>query len=407
MSVKPARLCRLLEERSAGGLVSVTDREEVIAGNSPAERMDALIQTILRQRSDNNSAIQLLDCLRMTSFRLPQNLSITHTIIWVVPTAEFAACVVHSVQTSSVLKEPVQPYFWPVQCSSSLVEATPQGYLFRLSNVFTSIRTNLVLVFPESPREEDVRRAVQGARLKWGSEIGSSQSNVLYVFSDVITSSQSISPVLYRTASCTDHLVGSLRDIERDGRAPWVTAGFDGLRGELSLYHQMLWLTKLLVEEERTWRGEESQWLHDIGWPRRSPPSLTDSKERVLRRRLKDWEGNRLCNYLKTSYLWSCDPNSLVGFVPSSQLKDYVIHHPDLSFDPPLIRDSPFQLQDTNECTLQSKWFLDEIPRGAPSLITTGSVRTDIATPTLIKLASFNCCQLTTQCIISYLQQQQ
>ena len=367
--------------------------------------MDKLIQTVLRQRSGNNSAIQLLDCLRMTSFQLPQNLLITHTIIWVVPTAEFAACVVHSVQMSSVLREPVQPYFWPVQCSSSLVEANPRGYLFRLCNIFTSIRTNLVLVFPESPCEEDVRRAVRGARLQWGSEIGSSQSNVLYVFSDVVSSAQSMSPVLYRTASCTDNLVRSLRDIEGDGRAPWVSAGFDGLRGELSLYHQMLWLTKLLVEEERVCRGEESQWLDDIEWPAQSSSSLRDFKEHVLKSRLTDWEGNHLRNYLKTSCLWSYDPNSLVGFVPSFQLKDYIIHHPDLSFDPPSIGDSPFQLQDTNECTLQSKWFLDEIPRDAPSLITAGSICTDIATPTLIKLASFNCCQLTIQCMISYLQQ--
>ena len=399
MSVKAVKLCRLLEGRSSGELVSVTDRE-VIEATSPAEQMGDLIQNILRERSEKNSAILLLDCLRMTSFQLPQSLSITRTIIWVVPTAEFAACVVHSVHKSSVLREPVQPHFWPVRCSSSPVEASPQGFLFRLCNVFTSIHTNLVLAFPESPREEDVRRAVRGARLQWGSP----QSNVLYVFSDVVSTARSMSSVLYRTPSCTDNLVRSLRDIEGNRRAPWVTAEFDGLTRELSLYHQMLWLTKLLVEEERVCGGEESQWLHEIGWTLQSPPSF---KECALKSRLTDWEGDHLCNYLKTTCLWSRDSDSFVGFAPSSQLKDYVIQHPDLSFNPPLIRDSPLQLQDTSESTWPSKWFLNDVPNDAPTLLTAGSVCTDIATPTLIKLATFNCCQLTIQCIISYLRQQQ
>ena len=405
LSVKAVKLCRLLEDRSSGGLVSVTDRE-IIEAASPAEQMGDLID-ILKERSENGSAILLLDCLRMTAFQLPQNLSITRTIIWVVPTAEFAACVVHSVHKSSVLKEPVQPYFWPVQCSSSLVEATPQGYLFRLCNIFTSMHTNLVLVFPESPCEEDVRRAVRGAKSQWVPEIASSQSNVLYVFSDVVLSAQSVSPVLYRTASCTDNLVRTLQDIERDRRAPWETAGFDGLRRELSLYHQMLWLTKLLVEEERVYKGEVSQWLDEIGWQIQSSPSLAEFKEHLLTRSLTDWEGNHLRNYLKTSCLWSRDPNNFLGFVPSSQLKEYVIQYPDLSFTPPEIRDSPFQRQDTNDCTLQSRWFLDEVPKDAPTLITAGSVCTEVATPTLIKLATFNCCQLTIQCMKSYLQQQE
>lgn len=397
MSIKPDSLCRLLIHRSSGRLISEVDRQEIMSKRevAPSEQIDSILEKLkTRSGYDNdqdttatntgkNASLFLLDCLRSTPFHIP-NLPVINTILWITPSADYAAYLIQTLNSSPDIQE---PFFWPVEISSL---SPTHSFLYRVCNVFTSFKSKLILVFPQGPTSEDMRHAIQGALKQW--------TNIsLVVYSGLASVyDHRYGSVIYKTASCTPELVEFLNE---DGRSlSWAVNDFTELQRETDLYNQMMWLAKLMFEDSK---GEESEWLRKVGW---TGTMDGHQKEEILTRNLKDWKSNELCRYVLKTRLWSCDPDGLAGVAPVELIQEMI------SGDvvrplPNMIYSScddvtKFGVDEATKYDPIAGVVLSEVAKLLPTLVTSGVMPVDVMTPTFRRLAIEKCCKFAIQCLI-------
>lgn len=338
----------------------------------------------------SHPSLQLLDCLRCTHLScLP---SINKTILWVAPSAQYAAAVVRTIKTISLLTDhPLQPHFWPVQRSSVLHSATTHGFLYRVCNLFASIDTKLILVFPEGSHEDDLKNAINGSLSQWSNFS-------LIIYNSVVSTIGCTGPLIYRTAACTEDMLAMLRRREEEGVDSWSNDEFGEMEKELCSYDQMMWLGKLLHEIENERRDNvRSEWLVQLGWDV-SSETLTDYQHHILRENLKDWESGNLRKYLIDTHLWSCDDTSLVGVVPGHCIIETV--QQTVSLHPPRLPDQlKFIIEESSvDC------YPEAIRQATvPTLLTSGTVPAHLTTPTFNRLAAQRCCRLTVESLLMHL----
>ena len=313
----------------------------------------------------------------MTPFQVP-SLPVSNTILWITPSAEYAAILIQTFNCSPELGD---TFFWPVEDTTCTCKSSSVHYfLYRFCNVFNSFRVRVILVFPEGPTEEDMKHAVHGSTAQW-------RDVNLIVYSGLLSRyDPGYGAVIYRTSSCTPDLLQSL-----DSTA-WKVNDFSELQKEFDSYKQMIWLAKLYHELENV--GKESVWLKAINW--------TGSRcEEIIAQNLKDWDSKELLRYLLRIRLWSCDCTSTLGVTPTQQIKQTIG-----SLNPPptvvystcedstnfMIKDMPTDQMDAV--------VLGEVPKLMPVLATAGLMPAEVLTPTFRRLAIEKCCKFTIQCLL-------
>ena len=174
---------------------------------------------------------------------------------------------------------------------------------------------------------------------------------------------------------------------------------FEDLNKEQSLFYQMLWFGRLVVEDEKVRRGEEmSPWLQDLEW--KVSESLTGYHECILERNLSDWKNGELVRYIKRSRLWD-DDSCLFKMLPIESFRNAVLHSLISSLPPPITFSIP-KLQ--TECTRYNdhvRWFLSPEPK-VPFLVCAGinQILPGLSSPGLTKIATINSCNLAIECIL-------
>ena len=372
-------LCRLLEYRDSSSF-NKQDREEVIH-HGPNEALGRVLDLV--KRKEGSGVIRLLECLRVTSVRLDTlnlHLPISRTIIWIVPSPQYAALAVNCIQTNPKLND---TFLWHVM--------PYKGFLCRRCSLFLRIDTELILVFPHEEDELAMKDAVEASRDEWGSRCS------LIVFSGLGCGNELCDTVLHKGVA---ELVHHLRHLEAQKEAPWSVPMFEDLNKERSLFYQMLWFGRLVVEDEKVRRGEEmSPWLQDLEWE--VSESLTGYHECILERNLSDWKNGELVRYVKRSRLWVNDDSCLFKMSPIESFRNAVLHSLISSSPPPITFSNP-KLQ--TECIHYNdhvRWFLSSDPK-VPLLVCAGinQIFPGLSSPGLTKIATINSCNLAIECIL-------
>ena len=374
-------LCRLLEYRDNSSF-NKQDREEALH-QGPNEALARVLDFVKREKGGVTGGFRLLECLRVTSVRLDTlnlRLPISRTIIWIVPSPQYAAVAVNCIQTNTKLNE---TFLWGVMAY--------KGFLCRRCSLFLRIDTELILVFPHEEDKLAMREAVQASLDEWGSKCS------LMVFSGLGCGKELCDTVLHKGV---EGLVPHLRHLEAQKEAPWSIPMFEDLNKERSLFYQMLWFGRLVVEDEKVRRGEEmSPWLQDLEWS--VSESLTGYHEHILERNLSDWRNGELVRYMKGSRLWVNNDSCLLKMLPIASFRNAVLQSLISSSPPPITFSNP-KLQ--TECTHYNDhvlWFLSSDPK-VPLLVCAGinQIFPGISTPELTKIATINSCNLAIECIL-------
>ena len=392
------------------------------------KRMGSLQSILKEQRGEEaaklSPALQLLDCLRCTKLSFP-SLPIKRTVLWFAPSPQYAAVAVSTIEGLTQQSTHLSPYFWPLCHSSNLGK---NGHMYRACNLFVSMDTRLVVVFPlfseaEGNDDEIWADTVHGCVSHW---IGT--GNVIIVYTGLVdnecplssspclssatatnTSPESMNsasptaplsgPIVYKTSFCTEDLMTKLKEKEtrEDG---WSTDGFGEMQGELELCNQSLWLRKLLLEIEK---GESSEWLKALQWGELTS-SLSPYQISRLSENLSFWENDELKDYLLSTRQWKIVPDSLLGVIPSTHVADVILQN---------IPPSPCSSMTLpDQLTFNVREELgDNVPpvfRGLnhPTLVTSGVVPAHLATPTMCHLATRACCKLTVECLLMHINNQ-
>jgi hypothetical protein len=391
LSINPLDLCYLLMYRTDKNLISEQDMQEIAntQGITSSQQIDVIYDK-LKERQDHNAGLKLLDCLRATVTISVTSLPIHHTILWITPSGEYAAHLIQTITSSSLLEEyhgHGDVFFWPVEHSKSSLTSSTATFLYRVCNIFTSFKVRLIVVFPESPGVENMKHTLNGSLLQW--------PNVsLLVYSGLASlHDPNYGVVMYRTPFCTDDLFQSLVD------PSWIVNDFDELQMEFDKYRQMLWLAKLLDEIHKEERGFDSTWLKDVGWTK-----FNNENEKLLEKNLRDWAGGELRQYLLRTNHWSPDDSNIIGYTPSLALRQVSLEgiSPNAVTFPPCNDVINFGVKDNPDHDPIASFIMQHHPN-FPLLVTSALRQTELSTCTFKRLSILKCCKFTLQCVLFYL----
>ncbi|XP_019861808.1 PREDICTED: uncharacterized protein LOC109590337 [Amphimedon queenslandica] len=424
-NVDPLVLCHLLITRSSGELFNKYDKETVETKEDSSQKVDQILD-FLKDRLHLKPAFYLLDCLRCTSLSSSLPLPVKRTFLWFTPSPEYAAMAVHTVETSNHKSAALQPFFWPLRHSPSPPKG---GYLYHVCNIFISMDTQLVLVFPESKTtdEEIWGNIVTSCTEQWRN------TDIVILYSglcvtDNINTPQSSTqppplsstasanlppsppvptplsvlsgPLIFKTSFCTEGLIRDLKLKESRREDSWSRDSFDEISDEIHHHRQSLWLRRLLLEIDRVRNGDRSQWLQDLEWGE-VKPSLTEYQKKLLADNLSLWKSGELKEYLVTTREWMKKDDSLLGVVPSAIENSSNILQ---SIEPAVCHPLPIP----NQLTFSVK---DELPANVPvlfkglrpTLVTSAVLPAHLATLKMRCLATRSCCKLTLECLLIHI----
>lgn len=373
---------------------TIQDELEII-GAGPNEGLSK-IQDLVEQRG---LEYIFLECLRLLNYKLSsieRNLPINKTILWIVPSAKFAAYAIHCCSQSRAFHDNRIPYFGDPRSSGVQYCKGDDQFIFRYCPLFRDMDTDLILVFPvEEHDQRSLDVAVRGSLERWGSECTLMVYSPL-LYGDNLLSSVIISDTLgVQSSAVIDHVKSSDNPL-------WLRT--PSYKKEMSLFYQMIWLAKLLVDvRQLNNMKSKSELLSDLHWE----SSLNSSfNSHILEQNLSYYKDGSLLKYIRLSGLWTEDDDEpYIGMYPVHKLVRLISSIPTPSLDQNL--PSPaFNVASSNEFNHSDVvWFLQSFHKSSykKPLIICGCINQlvpGLSTAQITKAASINCCNLSIECIL-------